>query len=508
LLGFIDAMPEGMVHSSEDADWLWLVPPDNSLDIQKIDAATTFGGNLYIAATYSDGNQYHFLDTERVKDWEAGIARTWMTPGGNVFVAGHLASLIRDSDDYTASSGPPAPGIGTNVVTIEGPVGIDYPVEVTTVDPDGLVNNQTLTAVELIAPVAKVEAARAVAEFQIITGVDDDGASNYIHGITANGTALLAGTVAYDSSPEMTGLRVMQAINARTSITGYSATTKYGSVQIFAPVGEAYNGVSLVVTAKGKCILYEGGFSVVSGSASAGVNKISSIKAGGVEILGASVDWTTSNANTAALLAAQIRAYASTPKYVAHNEGENVFVSPETIRSDDATTISLVIEADGNVVVDVNGVEPIVKQQYGSDFCVVIESFLPGAATAGDVRVGDVLQLADPVTLEPATGVVSYSRAWEAVCYRIVTRSGASLICSETAPIPTRHGGYTLPEFLKGREVAVRRDGIAGWDEVCHVENVGVRAVQKITVENANFWAGEQDGVYLLHHNIKHGTGI
>lgn len=145
----------------------------------------------------------------------------------------------------------------------------------------------------------------------------------------------------------------------------------------------------------------------------------------------------------------------------------------------------------------------------GGGGCVEITSYLPGDLRASEVQVGDELQLADNESLELATGVVSYSVPKVMPGYRFVTETGASLRCSDTAPIPTLNG-YRFPSQLLGESVAVRRD-IAGecfvsWDRVVSVETIGDIVVQHITVGDKNFWAGEKQGSYILHHNLKGGN--
>lgn len=144
---------------------------------------------------------------------------------------------------------------------------------------------------------------------------------------------------------------------------------------------------------------------------------------------------------------------------------------------------------------------------YGG--CVAIASYLPGMgpSTAGDVKVGDYLQLADSVTLEPAMGEVTYSQIKTQPGYRITTESGVTLLCSDTAPIPTPDGLVLAPN-LAGKQVPVRHDGanglqVTGWETVVQVNFVGPIQVQHITVGDRCFWAGEQAGSYILHHNIK-----
>lgn len=161
----------------------------------------------------------------------------------------------------------------------------------------------------------------------------------------------------------------------------------------------------------------------------------------------------------------------------------------------------------GEVILSNSEIE-YVRQSYGfSDACVAISSFLPDGRTAGDVRVGDTMQLADEKNLEPAIGEVSYSQQKNCPGFRITTDSGASLVCSDTAPIPTPDGLVLAPDLL-GKMVAVRRDDASGtesaWETVIEVKSVGQIVVQHITVGNKCFWAGEMKNVYILHHNLKY----
>lgn len=142
--------------------------------------------------------------------------------------------------------------------------------------------------------------------------------------------------------------------------------------------------------------------------------------------------------------------------------------------------------------------------------CVEVDSFLPDGKKAGDIKVDDLMELADESSLHAGSGVVSYSQRKTQPGYRVLTESGVSLRCSSTAPIPTREGLVLAPELL-GKEVAVRRDHErgtdTGWETVVSVQDIGSIEVQHITVGDRSFWAGESKGAYILHHNIKMGPG-
>lgn len=74
--------------------------------------------------------------------------------------------------------------------------------------------------------------------------------------------------------------------------------------------------------------LATGSFAVTGGTSSPGVNHVTSVTVNGVEVLGASVDWASSNATTATLLATQINAFAAstTPQYTASASGSVVTI--------------------------------------------------------------------------------------------------------------------------------------------------------------------------------------
>lgn len=65
---------------------------------------------------------------------------------------------------------------------------------------------------------------------------------------------------------------------------------------------------------------------VTGGTANPGVNKLSSLKVNGVEILNGAVDWATSNTATATAIAASINAKTSAPDYTATSYGAEVLV--------------------------------------------------------------------------------------------------------------------------------------------------------------------------------------
>lgn len=134
--------------------------------------------------------------------------------------------------------------------------------------------------------------------------------------------------------------------------------------------------------------------------------------------------------------------------------------------------------------------------------CVATTSYLNNGILAGNVEIGQEMLTSDPYNFfDTMPSKVSYSKTSSQPCVRIVTESGASLICSTTAPIPTLDNGYMLAPAIMGRKVPVMRSNISSWEKIVLIEFVGYKDVQHITVDDKCFWAGEVDGVYILHHN-------
>jgi len=135
-----------------------------------------------------------------------------------------------------------------------------------------------------------------------------------LHNVTETGEAqtIVNGQAALDYAPLDNLAIVNQATEPLTVDTHYTIDS-YGKITFTA---RALNGVTEV--------LAEGSFLITGGTSNPGTNKLTSYPVNGVDILGAAVDWTTSNDNTAALVAAQINTYVSAPNYTAVAVGNKV----------------------------------------------------------------------------------------------------------------------------------------------------------------------------------------
>lgn len=137
----------------------------------------------------------------------------------------------------------------------------------------------------------------------------------------------------------------------------------------------------------------------------------------------------------------------------------------------------------------------------GAGQCPSVDSIVisrRGVIRAGDVVVGDELLLCTSDGACEEWGVVTVSRRERGEAVKI-TSGGASLTCSNTAPIPTGKG-YSKACDMLGMKTFIRRKGLS---VVESVEPVGVIDVQLITVGDRNFWVGDSPDYLFLHHNRK-----
>lgn len=150
----------------------------------------------------------------------------------------------------------------------------------------------------------------------------------------------------------------------------------------------------------------------------------------------------------------------------------------------------------------------------GGGGCVVLESFIPYVEErvmnkrvvkqAFQLMPGFKISLgSEDESLAPVIGTVVHHAVDFQPCVRITTESGISLVCSTTAPIYTKELEFILAPELLGKYVACMQNETTLWDKVVSVESVGERFVSVIDAGDKSFWAGEQDGKYILHHNVR-----
>lgn len=342
-------LPDGVVYQR-------LQHPDSNVDMIDVVDYTLFNGLVYVVADFSDGSQWHYYDGSLVSDWGAGVVRASMTT--NDAIAEHMKLLVDASPSYSASRS------GASVI-ITGPAGVDYAAVAESQDGGGN-GNQNIVVNALAPAVAGTAGVKAVGEFSILIG--ENGAGNYIDQIRidVNGvfTSLISAPVFFNTTAELTALDVVNAINAGNAVHGYISSTTYGKVFIGAAesLGSSANGRVVEVVAKGAMVLGNGKFAIVGGPAGVG-NEVTSVSVNGAAITSGATAWATSDTATAAAVAANIRAFASSPKVNAVSLGNTVYVAPEKIRSNDATSVSMVVVTGGNVN-PVGGAQAPVEVDY------------------------------------------------------------------------------------------------------------------------------------------------
>lgn len=130
-------------------------------------------------------------------------------------------------------------------------------------------------------------------------------------------------------------------------------------------------------------------------------------------------------------------------------------------------------------------------QMFGGASCVFVDERIDGKR-AGDIRVGDVLRIADPDTLAAGEAEVLYSGLSLQPGVKITTETGRTLTCSASAPVATDSGLVRAKHLM--HYAAVIEGG--SYEDVVRVESLGDILVQHIYVGEQCFWVNG-----FLHHN-------
>ena len=149
--------------------------------------------------------------------------------------------------------------------------------------------------------------------------------------------------------------------------------------------------------------------------------------------------------------------------------------------------------------------------------CVLLDSYIPLVESeifngreikqAYQLREGYAISLntADE-ELNTYIGSVVFNVVDLQPCVRIETAQGISLNCSTTAPIFTKDSEFIDAPDLMNKQILCMKDNKEFWDEVVSIESIGEKFVAVINAGDTAFWAGEQDGSYVLHHKANKFT--
>jgi len=133
--------------------------------------------------------------------------------------------------------------------------------------------------------------------------------------------------------------------------------------------------------------------------------------------------------------------------------------------------------------------------------CVCIDSIVFDGRKASEVEVGDELDTIDPITNQFKKQIVTRSETKLSECVRITTESGIQLDCSISAPISDEHGNQVLAPTLCGVMIPVIDNEEHKLERVVSVEEIGMKKIRHITVNDSFFPAGKEANRYILHHN-------
>ena len=140
----------------------------------------------------------------------------------------------------------------------------------------------------------------------------------------------------------------------------------------------------------------------------------------------------------------------------------------------------------------------------GGTFCPSVDAIvirviggLDVPTRAGDIKIGDYLRLTDG-----SAGRVSRSECQVQSRVRVIGERGTHLTCSVSAPLELA-APTNCNSIAASASIGAMLRAYAGPERVITVEDVGAGEVQSISCESAFFWAGDEEGAYLGHHNIK-----
>jgi len=141
--------------------------------------------------------------------------------------------------------------------------------------------------------------------------------------------------------------------------------------------------------------------------------------------------------------------------------------------------------------------------------CVAAHMVMDDGTLAGAALAGDIHHCTDPAegpTLQPVRH--AGEPVWQP-CVRMVTRSGAALVCSASTPFTAVDAPADLPEYttlapdMLGHDVVVRRGDVMFVEAVVDVQEVGTHLVIPLDFGGRSFPAGEDADALVYSHNMQ-----
>lgn len=169
-------------------------------------------------------------------------------------------------------------------------------------------------------------ATSAVGSFEVLGGSNNPGV-NEITDITIDGVSIISGSdIDHTGNNSTTAANIASAINSYSSSPDYTATSDGQTVTVTAvSTGPAVNGKTVSVSTAGDVLI--GNNVNMAGGADSTTATLSDLKVDGVSIISAPVVWATSDTNFAALIAAAVNGFTSTPDYMASSSGTTVSIA-------------------------------------------------------------------------------------------------------------------------------------------------------------------------------------
>lgn len=146
--------------------------------------------------------------------------------------------------------------------------------------------------------------------------------------IGSNNAVAAALEAAIDNSAAVSASVASNVVTITSATAGTSFTCTTSTVNNGSNPDQTLVAAETVANVEGVAeVLSQGSVEITGGTSNPGTNKVNSITVNGVDILGSAVDWTTSNAATAAAIASQCTTYTSSPEYTVTSDGATVIIT-------------------------------------------------------------------------------------------------------------------------------------------------------------------------------------
>ncbi|WP_147276203.1 hypothetical protein [Sphingomonas aracearum] len=144
------------------------------------------------------------------------------------------------------------------------------------------------------------------------------------------------------------------------------------------------------------------------------------------------------------------------------------------------------------------------REDY-SDSCVSADAYVPSGKQAFELAPGDEMLVLNESMDGYTRERVQQSYVAEEESVSITTETGITLTASVSTPITLRDGRQIRIREVLGEDVAVLDQGTFRWEKITYIEEVGVRRVARVSVNNNTYAAGDEPERMIFTHNIIKG---